>query len=105
MFIDIHDIVPYLYDLTDTNDSVIKESAYTTFSNVYIYVLLAAAKVMRSADHVVREMWEKAEKMRKSLIRVYEFINTSYLVLLTWRTLISHFITIHPSTMSLLYQA
>ena len=59
--IDIYSIIPYLYDLTDTDNATIKELAYSTFSNVYIYALLAAAKVMRSADRDVRDMWEKAE--------------------------------------------
>ena len=60
----------------DTDNATIKELAYSTFSNVYIYALLAAAKVMRSADRDVRDMWEKAEKMRKALVGVcYTYTN------------------------------
>ena len=68
--LDIQSIIPYLYKLTDSEDVAIKELAYSTFANIYIYVLLAAAKVMRKAEERDREMWDCAESMRKSLLKV-----------------------------------
>ena len=56
--------------MRDSRDSSMKELVFSTFANIYIFVLLAAARVVHHAKQEIKEMWRMSEKMKEELVGV-----------------------------------
>lgn len=70
--VDLYKMVPFLYNLTDINNEKCGAAVYSAFSNIYIYILLAAERCISSVKPEVQEMWDYAELLRKKLLSVCE---------------------------------
>lgn len=71
--VDLYKMVPFLYNLTDINNEKCGAAVYSAFSNIYIYILLAAERCISSVKPEVQEMWDYAELLRKKLLSVGAF--------------------------------
>ena len=68
--VDLYKMVPFLYNLTDINNEKCASAVYSAFSNIYIFILLAAERCISSVKPEVQEMWDYAELLRKKLLSV-----------------------------------
>lgn len=68
--VDLYKMVPFLYNLTDIHNEKCGAAVYSAFSNIYIYILLAAERCISSVKPEVQEMWDYAELLRKKLLSV-----------------------------------